>query len=256
MARAGREFERADWTASAQRAVDFIRATMWRDGRLYATHRDGKTHLNAYLDDYAFLLDALVVLMQAEFRSDDLAFARALADAMLARFEDADAGGFFFTSHDHEQLIQRTKPAHDNATPAGNGVAALGLQRLGHLLGEHRYLDSAARTLRLFWPQLQSHPSAAATMLAALEEHLEPPASVVLRGPGLAMSEWQALLRARYRPNVITLAIPNGVEALPPTLAHPESEQVNAWICRGVNCLPPLEDPAQLGGMLNRETTR
>src|SRR5690606_11430619 len=107
------------------------RTTMWRDGRLYATHRDGKTHLNAYLDDYAFLVDALIDLMQAEFRSADLAYARTLADAMLERFEDRNAGGFFFTSHDHERLIQRTKPAHDNATPAGNAVAAVALQRLG-----------------------------------------------------------------------------------------------------------------------------
>jgi uncharacterized protein YyaL (SSP411 family) len=81
---------------------------MWREQRLFATHRAGKTHLNAYLDDHAFLLDALLELMQAEFRAEDLALARALADAMLARFEDRNHGGFFFTSHDHEQLIQRT----------------------------------------------------------------------------------------------------------------------------------------------------
>ena len=246
MARAGREFERADWIASAQRSLDFIRAAMWRDGRLFATHRDGKTHLNAYLDDYAFLLDALIVLMQAQFRTPDLGFACELADALLERFEDAAAGGFYFTSHDHEQLIQRTKPAHDNATPAGNAVAAVALQRLGHLLGESRYLDSAARTLRLLWPQLEAHPSAAATMLIALEEHLHAPTSVVLRGPAAGMSQWQAPLRASYRPNVIDLAVPNGSGALPPTLAHPDSEQVNAWICRGVNCLPPLDDPARL----------
>jgi uncharacterized protein YyaL (SSP411 family) len=256
MARAGRELERADWIASAQRAVDFIRAAMWRDGRLFATHRDGKTHLNAYLDDYAFLLDALVVLMQAEFRSADLAFARELADAMLERFEDRDAGGFFFTSHDHEQLIQRTKPAHDNATPSGNGVAAIALQQLGHLLGESRYLESSTRTLKLMWPQLQAHPSAAATLLVTLEQYLEPPTSVVLRGPALAMSAWQAQMRTRYRPNIIALTLPNGTVALPPALTHPETERVNAWICRGVNCLPPLHEPTQLSGMLDRVPTR
>jgi uncharacterized protein YyaL (SSP411 family) len=256
MARAGREFERADWIASAQRAVDFIRTTMWRDARLFATHRDGKTHLNAYLDDYAFLLDALVVLMQAPFRSEDLDFARALADSMLERFEDKEAGGFFFTSHDHEQLIQRTKPGHDNATPAGNGVAAFALQRLGHLLGEPRYLLAAQRTLNLFAPQLAAHPSALASLLEALEEHLEPPTSVVLRGPKDAMDSWQALLRERYSPHVMSLAIPNGIGMLPTTLAHPETPQVNAWICRGVNCLPPLDDPARLPGMLERDSRR
>jgi uncharacterized protein YyaL (SSP411 family) len=256
MAQAGHDFERADWIESAQRAMDFIRSTMWRDGRLFATHRDGKTHLNAYLDDHAFLLDALIALMQAQFRPDDLEFARTLADAMLERFEDSDAGGFFFTSHDHEQLIQRTKPAHDNATPGGNAVATFALQRFGHLLGETRYLRAAQRTLQLLWPQLQAHPSALATMLMALEEHLQPPTSVVLRGPESAMAAWQLQLRRRLRPNVIALAIPNGVNRLPPTLVHPDSAQVNAWVCRGVNCLPPLDDPARLPDVLDADGTR
>jgi uncharacterized protein YyaL (SSP411 family) len=256
MASAGQAFARADWIASAQRSVDFIRTTMWRDRSLFATHRDGKTHLNAYLDDHSFLVDALIVLMQAAFRRDDLDFACELADAMLERFEDPDAGGFHFTSHDHEALIQRTKPGHDNATPGGNAVAAVALQRLGHLLGETRYLESAARTLQLFAPQLQSHPSALATMLVALEEHLSPPVSVVLRGPENAMHAWHAQLRRRYRPNVIALTIPNGVNRLPTTLAHPDSARVNAWICRGVNCLPPLDDPARLAEMLDAQPAR
>jgi uncharacterized protein YyaL (SSP411 family) len=250
MARAGRRLDRAQWIASAQRAVDFIRKTMWRDGRLYATHRDGRTHLNAYLDDYAFLVDALLELMAAALRREDIDFARTLADAMLERFEDASAGGFYFTSHDHEPLIQRSKPAHDNATPAGNGIAAYALQRLGHLLGETRYLRSAERTLQLLAPQLAAHPSALCTLLGALEEHLQPPVSVVLRGPADAMAPWRAALDERYRPHVVALALPNGTAPLPPTLTHPDTAQVNAWICRGVNCLPPLDDPARLPELL------
>ena len=256
MARAGYQLDRAEWIASAQRAVDFIRTTMWRDGRLYATHRDGKTHLNAYLDDYAFLVDALLALMTAAFRREDLELARGLADAMLDRFEDASAGGFYFTSHDHEQLIQRSKPAHDNATPAGNGVAAYALQRLGHLLGETRYLRAAERTLQLLAAQLTAHPSALCTLLGALEEQLQPPVSVILRGPADAMDSWRELLVQRYRPHLIALAIPNGSGMLPPTLAHPDTAQVNAWICRGVNCLPPLDDLARLPERLDHESAR
>jgi uncharacterized protein YyaL (SSP411 family) len=145
----------------AARAADCIRNTMWQDGRLLATARDGRAHLDAYLDDHAFLLAALLELMQAEFRGKDLAFAIELADALLNRFEDSDAGGFFFTAHDHEVLIHRPKTGHDNATPAGNGVAAFALQRLGHMLGETRYVGAAERTLRLFWP----HHSAVAGRL-------------------------------------------------------------------------------------------
>ncbi len=246
MARAARQFDRVDWLNSAQRSADFVRTTMWRDGRLLATHKDGKTHLNAYLDDYAFLLDALIELMQAELRPADLSFASSLADALLARFEDRDAGGFFFTSHDHEHLIHRGKPGYDNATPSGNGIAAFALQRLGHLFGESRYLASAERALNLYFPHLGQHPSGFPSLLNALEENLEPPWSIVLQGPGAALVPWQQVMRAAYRPHVITLAVPDGMTGLPPTLTHPETGRVNAWVCQGVNCLPPITDIAEL----------
>ena len=99
---------------------------MWRGGRLLATRKDDHADLNAYLDDYAFLLAAVLELMQTRFRSDDFLWAQALADALLTHFEDPERGGFFFTSHDHERLIHRGKPGHDNATPSGNGVCRCG----------------------------------------------------------------------------------------------------------------------------------
>ncbi|MDQ3260880.1 MAG: thioredoxin domain-containing protein, partial [Pseudomonadota bacterium] len=139
MARAGIVFERKDWIASAQRAVDFVRRVMWKNERLLATYKDGRAHLNAYLDDYAFMLDGLIELMQAEFRSDDLTFAQELADVLLDQFEDKTNGGFYFTSHEHEKLIQRAKPSYDNATPSGNAIAALALQRVAFLTGDLRY---------------------------------------------------------------------------------------------------------------------
>jgi uncharacterized protein YyaL (SSP411 family) len=223
---------------------------MWRSGRLLATHKDGRTHLNAYLDDHAFLLDALIELIAAEMRPADLAFAQSIAEALLERFEDRQAGGFYFTSHDHEPLIQRSKPGPDNATPSGNGVAAYALQRLGHLLGETRYLAAAERTLQLFWPHVNEHPSAFASLLAALEEFLDPPQSVLLRGPASALAPWCELLRSAYRPHVLAVAVPNGVSGLPQTLTHPDSGDVNAWVCRGVNCLPPIGRLEELSSVL------
>ncbi len=250
MAKAARALDRPDWLDSAQRALEFLRTTLWRDGRLLATHKDGKSHLNAYLDDYAFLLDALLELLQAGFRPPDLDFACAIADALLAHFEDREAGGFFFTSHDHERLIQRPKPGLDNATPAGNAVAAFALQRLGCLLGEARYLGAAERTLKLFWPQIESHPSAFASMLNALAEHLEPPRTVVLRGPAAALEPWRKQLRSVYRPTALVLSIANGAKDLSAALAHPDSAAVNAWVCEGVKCLPAIADLVELQQML------
>src|SRR5204862_3804524 len=181
LARAARVFDESEWLAAAQRAVDFARATLWRGGRLLATYKGGRAHLNAYLDDHAYLLAALIELMQTGFRRQDLDWAIEIADALLHRFEDAASGGFFFTSDDHEALIHRPKPAHDNATPAGNGVAAQALLTLGHWLGEPRYLAAAERTLRAFAGELGERPSGVASLLIAFEEWTTPPTSVLLR---------------------------------------------------------------------------
>ena len=255
MARAARVFNQPAWLASAQRALDFIRNTLWCDQRLLATYKDGKAHLNAYLDDYAFLLDALLELMQTEFRPEDLDFARALAERLLDQFEDGENGGFYFTSHDHEKLIHRAKPGHDNATPSGNGIAAFALQRLGHIIGEPRYIDAAQRAIRLFYAAMQKQPSAFASLQMALEEALVPPRVVVLRGEAHAVGEWQRALAARYRPHTLCLALRNEWMALPATLAKPAvAAGVNAWVCSGVSCLPPVADLGTIERLLDQAT--
>jgi len=256
MARAARVFGERTWLESAQRAADFIRGAMWRNGRLLATYKDGRAHLNAYLDDHAFLLDALIELMQAEFRTSDFAFAQDLAELLLAQFEDREHGGFFFVSHDHEKLIHRAKPGHDSATPAGNGVAAIALQRLGHLLGEPRYLAAAERTLRLFYPALEQNPSGFVSLATALEEWLAPPRIVVLRGQDDALTEWLRALAATCRPDTLVIGVPGSVKNPPPALDKPAAGEqvgaaVNAWLCRGVSCLPPVSDRNALERLLD-----
>ena len=248
MAQAARVFDRADWLVSAQRALDFLRQQHWRDGRLHATSRNGQARLRAYLDDHAFLLAALLELLQAEFRPDALAFASELADTLLADFEDREAGGFFFTAHDHEALILRPKSGHDNATPSGNGVAAFALQRLGHLLGEPRYLAAAERTLRLFWPSLSQSPAGFSSLLPALAEALTPPDIVILRGPARDLPGWRRFLGAD--PRRVVLMLPNGLDNLPPALAKPESARAQAWLCRGAICLAPVAEITTLEPLL------
>jgi uncharacterized protein YyaL (SSP411 family) len=246
MARAARVFDKLEWLASARAAVDFIRATQWRNGRLLATYKDGKAHLNAYLDDYAFLLDALLELMQGEFCIEDLKWARKLAEVLLEQFEDREHGGFFFVSHDHERLIHRAKIGSDNATPAGNGIAALALGRLGHLIGEPRFNAAALRTVKAFKPLLERHASAHTSLGLALAEQLAPPSIVILRGGADAVA-WQRELNARYLPQALVLTLPRGVSDLPAALDKPiVGDCVNAWVCQGVKCLPPIVDLAHL----------
>ncbi len=246
MARAGRAFGEAAWLASARRALDFVRARMWQGGRLLATCKDGRAHLDAYLDDYAFLILALLELLEADFRSADLAFAEELAEVLLEQFEDAAAGGFFFTARDHERLIHRPKPGHDQATPSGNGAAAFALNRLAALTGETRYADAAERTLRLFLPGVRAQPAGFALLLMALEEWLQPPATAVVRGAPQALRAWTGAMAREYLPRTLVLAVPAGLAGLPPVLDKPGSQQVRAWLCRGATCLPPLDSVESL----------
>jgi uncharacterized protein YyaL (SSP411 family) len=178
--------------------------------------------------------------MQTEYRGEDMAFARTLADALLDHFEDQAQGGFFFTRHDHETLIHRPKPGHDNATPAGNGVAARALQRLSLLTGDLRYAEAAERTLRLYQPQFVRQPGGFTTLLAALEAWLKPQQLVILRGPAAEIADWQSQLTALALPDLSVLALHSGIAGLPASLNKPASDQVNAWVCSGVTCLAPI----------------
>jgi len=258
MTHAGRVFGRPDWVESARRALAFVRNTMWNPAtkRLFATHKGGKTHLNAYLDDYAYLLKALIEMMQADFQSEDLQFAQQLADVVLDQFEDDSNGGFFFTSHDHEQLIQRPKPGHDNATPSGNGIAGLVLLRLSHLTNDLRYAESSLRAIACFLEQMEDHPSGFGSLLMALEEQLLPPRLVILAGPVSGLAPFQSALASTYLPTTMVLAIANGTAPLPPALQRPVTEEVNAFVCQGVTCLAPLTDVPRLQEALRMSIVR
>jgi uncharacterized protein YyaL (SSP411 family) len=243
MAAAARYLDNPEYLASARHAVDFIRDNMFVDGRLLATYKNGQARLMAYLDDYAFLLDGLITLLQAQWRDADLQFAIALADAILTHFEDAELGGFYFTAHDHENLIQRPKNFMDEAIPAGNAIATLALSRLGHLLGEQRYLDSAERALRCAWDHIEQAAYAHAAFLQALEEYLYPPELIVIRGNGEAIG-WQHRLDSHYTARRLCFVIPANAGKLPGLLAQRTSADSGsrAYVCTGTQCHAPVEN--------------
>ncbi len=243
MAIAARALARDDLAESAARALSFIRSTLWREGRLVATYMAGKAHLNAYLDDYVYLIDALLELQQVRVRADELDFARQLLEVVLTHFEDQAGGGFYFTSDDHEVLIHRMKPFSDDAIPAGNGIAATVLLRFGHLLGEPRYLAAAERVLAAAWPVMSRHPQGHATLLTALEELLHPPQIVLIRGEAEAVESWQRELARLYAPRRIVLGLGMEAAGLPPALADKPARAGStiAYVCRGSTCSAPLD---------------
>ncbi len=243
----GRLLRQSGHIDAAAQAVDFLRQNCWQDGSLLAVGKDGSARFPAYLDDYAFLLDALLELLQSRFRSIDLAFARELAEALLARFADRERGGFWFTAEGQDPPLHRPKGFADDATPAGNGVAAQALARLGWLLGEMRYLDAAEQTLRGGWASLSRVPQAHTAMLNALDEYLNPVEIVVVRGSAASVAEWSAALAALYEPRRMIIAIPAEVTDLPEALASKRPREATvAYLCRGPQCSEPIDDLSQL----------
>jgi hypothetical protein len=258
LATAARLLRRDDLTRAATEALGFLRTHHWRDGRLRVTSAGADARLNAYLDDYVFLADAVLELATLRFDAAELNFALELLEVVLKSYADDERGGFYLTSDDHEALFSRPKSFGDEAIPAGNGIAAVVLQRYGYLCGESRYLLAAERTLRAAWPVIQEYPSGHATLLQALEEMLDPPVIVILRGPGARIGVWQKELGAMYAPRRLVLAIPEddaaGNAAEVPALfaAKPALEGGAAYVCRGTQCSPPLTNLEDLVAELGR----
>jgi len=241
LAKAARVLEQPQFAAAAERALDFIRTRLWKDGRLLATAKDNVAHLNAYLDDYAYLANALLEMLQLRWRNEDAAWLREVLDTMLAHFEDAKDGGFYFTSDDHEALIHRSKTFSDDAIPAGNGIAACALIRAGYLLGETRWLAAAERTLRAGWLAISRYPHGHMSLLEALDEYLAPPEIVIIREAGDS-GAWQRDLGKLYAPHRLVFSIPGNLEGLDAALADKKAgASTRAYLCRGSTCSAPVE---------------
>ena len=252
MATAAVTFDEPAWFDSAAKALEFIRTTLWKEDRLLATYKDGKAHLNAYLDDYAFLIDAILTLLNFKWQPGWMEFALELTDTLLDLFEDKENGGMYFTSHDHEQLIQRTRTYMDDSLPAGNGIVASVLAQLGHLLGEHRYLEAAERILKSGWHSIEHYPAAHNAMLNALEDYLHPPQQIIIRGKENEIGEWRRQCRQLAGPYSMILPIDNDAQQLTGALADKKPvEQTIAYVCAGLHCSPPITRLDLIGENLN-----
>jgi uncharacterized protein YyaL (SSP411 family) len=246
LADAGAVFGREDYLDAARAAAEFVLDELRdEDGNLLRTYKDGRAHLNAYLEDHAFLLEALLTLYEATFEQRWFDEAQTLAEATIERFGDPERGGFYSTSADHEELIARRKEVGDHPIPSGNSSAALGLLRLAALTGERRYTQEAESVFALFGKPAVEHPDAFAHMLRALDFDLSPTREVALVGEGL--SELAAIVRERSRPHLVLAGGPGGSEQ-PPLLAGRTAvnDRPAAYVCENFACQLPVTDPAEL----------
>jgi uncharacterized protein len=250
LADAGAALGRDDYISAAQACADFIDREM-RDeqGRLLRTYKDGRASLNAYLEDHAFLVEALLVLYEATFETRRFVRARELADTMIARFRDEGGAGFFTTSNDHEALIVRPKDFEDHPIPSGNSSAAYGLLRLTAFTAERSYEGPALEVLRLLHQAAGRHPQAFGHLLQALCFHLSPKREVAIVGDSLDRLAEE--VRRRYRP---TIVLAGGIsddpeaEAAVPLLEGrtPVEGKPAAYVCENFACKVPVTEPEAL----------
>ncbi len=253
LADAGAVLERDDYLDAARECADFLLTELTgADGRLLRTWKDGEGRLNAYLEDHAYLLDALLTLYEATFEPRWFEAARALADTTIERFGDPEKGGFFETSSDHEQLLTRRKDPEDHPIPSGNSAAALALLRLAALTGEHSYERQGVGVLRLFVEMAPRHPNAFAHLLQALDFHVAGVREVALVGDDVR--ELERVVRAEFRPNVVLAGTPpnGGAEGGVPLLEGrgPVDGRAAAYVCEGFACKAPVTEPETLEELL------
>ena len=239
---------------AADRAVRFIDTNLYREGRLLRTWTAGEAKLDGYLDDYAFLVNALLDLYEG---TADLALvtrAAELATTILDRFEDREHGGFFFTGTGHEALVHRPKPVFDGSIPSGNSAAVQGLLRLFHYLGDERFLTAAERAIRSFGAGMVKNPFGFAHMIGVADFYLRKPREIVIVGrlDDPATTELRSRIHGTYVPSkTIVVADPASAQRLPVADGKTQVDgRVTAYVCHGYTCSTPVTSWSALEPLL------
>jgi uncharacterized protein len=250
LAVAGRALKDSPYLDAAARAAGFILDTMrGEDGRLLHTSRDGKAKLNAYLDDYANLIDGLTRLYETTGEPRWIDAALDLSQVMIDEFADVEQGGFYYTGRSHEALIARTKDLFDNATPSGNAMAATALVRLGALTGRDDLRQAGRRALEAVKAVLENAPAAAGQSLVALDFELSPIREIAAIAGDEEQELWAALeavYAGAFLPHaVVAPATPEQVLALAgrmPLLADrlARDNKLTTYLCENFVCQKPV----------------
>ncbi len=240
------------YRAAAEANLAFLQTKLWDAGTktLYHRWRAGQRDHVQLLEDYAFLLSGVIELYEATLEPKHLDFAIALAEAMLAKFYDADDGGFWQSAAGAKDLILRVKEDYDGAEPSGNSVAIMGLLKLGKITDRRGFTQAAEKSLRFFANRLQQVPQAVPYMLQALDFSMDEPRRAEVVGDP-AKAQTRALLRAVhsiYQPNKVVLGNAGAVEPFAKTLPAKEGPMV--YLCTGTACQPATKDLAKIRDLL------
>jgi uncharacterized protein YyaL (SSP411 family) len=239
------------YTSAAEKAAEFVLTTLRHNGRLMRYYSDGRVIQPGFLDDYAFVIMALLELYEATFDARWLAEAIDLAQQMIKLFSDRDSGGFYLTGSDTESLIVRTKPGYDGAVPSGNSVAALVLLKLGLLTSGTRFTESAEEVLNSFSRQIRQSPASLGEMLGALDFSIGPTSEIVIAAePHRRVTDMMLhFVQRRYLPNTVVLFHPTGkageaIEKIAPFVKWQTAidNKPTAYVCQNYVCKQPVTE--------------
>ena len=236
-----------EYLEACEKSAEFVLTTLSQNnGLLLRTYRDGKSHLNAYLEDYSYFIAGLIALYEASFEPKWLTEAERLAHIMIDQFGDDAGDGFFFTGKAHETLIVQSKSAYDGATPSGASMAIHSLLRLAKHLDNSEFHDQAAETLLLYFHQMEGMPSGSGQLLCELAFLLSTPKEIAIVGPkGTAQTEAMlAALHSTYQPNKIVAVSESADGQTLPLLTGktPINDTATAYVCENYVCQAPTTD--------------
>jgi uncharacterized protein YyaL (SSP411 family) len=261
LAEAGAILGEREYTDAARACASFVLDELRDDeGRLLRTWKDGRARIDGYLDDHAFLLDALITLYESTFETRWYEEALRLADVLIDRFEDRERGGFFTTAEGDAELPARRKDLEDSPIPSGNSAAALALLRIALLSGEGKYERHALGVLRLLFPLASRHPLAFGHLLRAADFYVAPVREVAIVGPEAEAAALLRVVRDGFHPHVVlagaSTPVPPATDDRPlDGVALLEGRELvdghaAAYVCERFVCQAPVTTPEELAAAL------
>ncbi|MBW2609816.1 MAG: thioredoxin domain-containing protein [Deltaproteobacteria bacterium] len=261
-ARAGLVLGDSRYTELAGKAARFILKNMYIRKRLYRSYSEGKFRHKAFLDDYAFLIAALLDLFEASHEISWLKKAIGLDSILENYYEDREQGGFFMTGNDHEELIAREKPIHDGAVPSGNSIAVLNLLRLGEFTTDASYHSRSEKALRSFLGGSTPNPFALSEMLLALDFFMDRPREIIIVTPEGEEEKAGPFLKELIRhfiPNRILIVTSEGksIEELSGIVPLVKDRiamggKTTVYVCEKGTCKLPVNDPGEFASQISQ----
>ena len=242
---AGDIFDEPQWIKLAQEAIDFIFNNLFRDEKLKSIYIDKKPLLNGYLDDYAFLLDALIQSIQTNYRECDLHHAIQLGGILKEKFQSED-GAYYFTENEHESLFDRQMIAEDNAIPSGNGLTCLALQKLSQITSDYSYAESAESALLNWNDRVKDNGQSYPSLLRAYIYYLEQKSIVYIRGNDEELKEWRNKISKKIINNIMIIYLKEGEKVDLLSNDRPYKKGGVAYLCQNQTCLPAIYSTQEL----------